>query len=190
VDIKKIDIKKKLAAGTALAVLSGFVPPVMNHAQAGTATVPVTIQIVTAVSLTNTSALNFGRLAITGLATGNNHTLSPGGVTTTAVGMSVALAGTPGAFDITAGSLAANVNVLYTNNVTYAGGNINLNQITVGGPAMVAPVAVAASGTATGNLVGGGNTDVQVGGRLNFVANPANGNYNGNSAVIQIVDIP
>ncbi|HPF78807.1 MAG TPA: hypothetical protein PLF01_05865, partial [Alphaproteobacteria bacterium] len=63
-------------------------------------------------------------------------------------------------------------------------------RITVGGPAFVAPVQVAGGATGTGNFVGGGNTDVQVGGRLNFVATPANGNYNGNSATIQIVDIP
>ncbi len=189
-DIKKIDIKKKLVTGTALAVMSGFVPPIINQAQAGTATMPVTVQIVTAVNLANTNALNFGRLAVTGAMTGSNHTLSPTGVTTTGAGYTVALAGTPGNFDVTAGTLANNVNIIYGPSVTYAGGNIVLNRITVGGPAFVAPVQVAGGATGTGNFVGGGNTDVQVGGRLNFVATPANGNYNGNSATIQIVDIP
>lgn len=189
-DIKKLDIKKKLVAGTALAVMSGFIPPVVNQAQAGTATMPVTVQIVTAVNLNNTNALDFGRLALTGAATGNNHTLSPAGVTTPAGGFTVALAGTPGNFDITAGTLAGNVNFIFTAGVTYAGGNITLNQITLAGPGIAGTVTVAAAGSATGNLQGGANTDVQVGGRLNFIANPGNGSYTGNNAVIQIVDIP
>lgn len=190
-DIKNIDIKKKFLAGTALAVMSGFVPPVIDQAQAGTATMPVTVQIVTAVNLANTNGLDFGRLAVTGAMTGSNHTLNSAGVTTTGAGYTVALTGTPGNFDITAGTLAANVNVIYGPSVTYAGGVIALNRVTVGGPALVAPVTVAAGGTSTANLVGGGNTDVQVGGRLTFVgATPANGNYNGNNATIQIVDIP
>lgn len=189
-DIKKIDIKKKLAAGTALAVLSGFVPPVVNQAQAGTATVPVTVQIVTAVNLANTNGLDFGRLAVTGAVTGNNHTLSPAGVTTTAGGLSVAVNGAPGDFDITAGTAAANVNVIYTNTVTYNGGNIVLNRVTLGDVGFTAPVQVANGATATGALAGGGNTAVAVGGRLNFVATPGNGNYNTGNAVIQVVDIP
>lgn len=189
-DIKNIDIKKKFLAGTALAVMSGFVPPVINQAQAGTATMPVTVQIVTAINLANTNALDFGRLAVTGAMTGSNHTLSSANVTTTGAGYTVAVTGAPGNFDITAGSLAANVNVIYGPSVTYAGGNIVLNRVTVGGPAFVAPVQVAGGGTGTGNLNGGALTDVQVGGRLNFVATPANANYNGNSATIQIVDIP
>lgn len=189
-DITKIDIKKKLVAGTALAVLSGFVPPVAQQAQAGTAVMPVTVQIVTAVNLANTNALDFGRLAVTGAMTGTSHTLSPAGVTTTGAGYTVALTGTPGNFDITAGTLANNVNIIYTAGVTYAGGNISLDRITVGGSAFVAPIQVAAGATGTGNLVGGGNTAVDVGGRLSFAATPANGNYSGNSATIQIVDIP
>ena len=190
-DIKKLDIKKKLAAGTALAVMSGFVPPVINQVHAGTATVPVTVQIVTAVNLANTNALNFGRLAITGAPTGNNHTLSPAGVTTTAGGLSVALAGTPGNFDITAGTLAANVNIIYPGPaLTYNGGNIVLNRITLGGVGIVGTAQVAAGATVTGNLAGGGNTAVDVGGQLNFVTTPGNGNFNGNSVTVQIVDIP
>lgn len=189
-DIKKLDIKKKLATGTALAVMSGFVPPVINQAQAGTATIPVTVQIVTAVNLANTNALNFGRLAITGVVTGANHTLDPAGATTTGAGLSVALAGTPGNFDITAGTLAANVNVIYPASLTYNGGNIVLNRITLGGAGVVGTIQVAGGATVTGNLAGGGNTAVDVGGRLNFVASPSNGNYVGNNATIQIVDIP
>lgn len=189
-DIKKLDIKTKLTAGTALAVLSGFVPPVVNHAQAGTANMPVTVQIVTAVNVANTNSLDFGRLALTGAVTGNNHTLSPLGVTTTAGGVSVALAGTPGNFDITGGTLAANINITYGPAVTYNGGNIVLDQITLGGVGLTAPVAVAGGGTAVGVLAGGGNTDIQVGGRLNFVATPGVGSFSGNNAVITLVDIP
>lgn len=189
-NIKKLDIKKKLAAGTALAVLSGFVPPVAHQAIAGTATMPVTVEIVTAVNLANTNALNFGRLAITGALTGNNHTLSPGGVTTTAAGASVVVAGTPGNFDVTAGTNAGNVQVSYPASVTYNAGNIVLNRLTLGGVAFLAPVQVAGGGTVVGNFAGGGNTAVDVGGRLNFVANPTVGTYNGNSATIVISDIP
>lgn len=189
-DIKKLDIKKKLVAGTALAVMSGFVPPVINQAEAGVATMPVTVQIVTAINLANTNPLNFGRLARTGVMTGSNHTLSPAGVTTTGAGYTVAVAGTPGNFDITAGTLAANVNIIYAASVTYNGGNIVLDRITVAGPAFVAPVTVAGGATATGNLAGGGNTGVNVGGRLNFVATPGIGNFTGNDATITVVDIP
>lgn len=188
--ISKIDMKKALLAGSAMAVMSGFVPPVANHAVAGTATVPIDVQIITAVNLANTNGLDFGRLAITGAMTGSNHTLSPAGVTTTAAGASVAVAGTPGDFDITAGTLAANVNVSYPASVTYNGGNIVLNRITVGGVAFTANVQVAGGATATGNLAGGGNTAVDVGGRLNFVATPGVGSYTGNNASIAIIDIP
>ncbi len=191
-DIKKIDIKKKLVAGTALAVMSGFIPPVVNQAQAGTATMPVTVQIVTAVNLANTNGLDFGRLAVVTptAVVGANHTLSTAGATTTGAGLSVALTGTPGNFDITAGSGAANVNVIYGPAVTYNGGNIVLNRVTLGGVGIVGTVQVAATSTVTAALAGGGNTSVEVGGRLNFVATPTNGNFTGNSATIQIVDIP
>lgn len=183
-------MKQKLVAGTALAILSGFVPPVINQAQAGTATMPVTVQIVTAVNLANTSALNFGRLAITGAMTGNSHTLSPAGATTTAGGASVAVAGTPGSLDITAGTNAANVNIAYTNTVTYNAGNIVLNRLTMTGAALTGTPQIANGATVTHNLAGGGNTAVNIGGRLNFVANPAVGNYNGTDATITVIDIP
>lgn len=190
-DIKKINIKKKIVAGTALAVMSGFIPPMaIQEAEAGTAAVPITVQIVTAVNLNNITGLNFGRLALTGAATGNDHTLSPLSVTTTAGGFTVALAGTPGGFDITAGTAAASVNVSYAANIVYAGTAIVLNRITLAGNAFTAPVQVAGGGTAAAVLVGGGNSNVLVGGRLNFVSNPANGNYNGSNASITIVDIP
>lgn len=188
--IDKIDIKTKLIAGSALAVLSGFVPPATNVAIAGTSTMPVTVQIVTAVNLANTNALDFGRLAITGAMTGNNHTLSPGGATTTAGGASVVIAGSPGDFDITGGTAAGNVQIAYTNTVTYAGGNIVLNRVTLSGPALTGTPQVANGATITHNLVGGGNTAVNVGGRLNFVANPAVGSYNGTNATITVIDIP
>jgi len=190
-NIKKIrHNKSKVAVTSVMAVLSGFVPSVSNQAQAGTATMPVSLAIVTAVNLANTNALDFGRLAITGAMTGNNHTLSSAGVTTTAAGATVAIAGTPGNFDITAGSNAANVQISYPASVTYNGGNIVMDRITLGGVGFTAPVQVAAGATATGNLAGGGNTAVDVGGRLNFVANPALGAYSGNNATIVITDLP
>ena len=189
-NIQKLDLKHKLLAGSAMAVISGFVPPIANQAEAGTATMPVDVEIVTAVNLANTSGLDFGRLALTGAVTGSNHTLNSAGATTTGVNLSVVTTGTPGSFDVTAGTLAANVQLSFAANVTYNAGNIVLNQVTFGGPALTAPIQVAGGGTAAGALNGGGATDVQVGGRLNFVANPAVGNYTGNSASLSIIDIP
>ena len=189
-NIQKLDLKHKLLAGSAMAVMSGFVPPVAHQAQAGTATMPVDVQIVTAVNVANTNGLDFGRLALTGAVTGNNHTLSPAGVTTTAAGISVVVAGTQGNFDVTGGTLAANVAVSYPAAVTYNAGNISINQLTLAGPAFTAAVAVAGGGTATGAFAGGGNTDVQVGARLNFVAAPTVGTYTGNNATIIVSDIP
>ncbi len=189
-NITKLDMKKTLLAGSAMAVMSGFVPPVIHQAQAGSAAVPVAVQIVTAINLANTNGLDFGRLAVTGVMTGSNHTLSPAGATTTGAGYTVATTGTPGNFDITAGSGAASVVFAYTNNVQYAGAQIDLNRITFGGVGVVGTVAVAASGTATGNLVGGANTAVDIGGRLNFITTPAIGNYNGTNANLTIVDVP
>ncbi len=189
-NIQKLDLKHKLLAGSAMAVMSGFIPPVAHQAQAGTATMPIDVEIVTAVNVANTNGLDFGRLALTGAVTGNNHILSAAGVTTTAAGVSVVSAGTPGNFDITGGTLAANVAVSYPAAVTYNAGNINIDQISVAGVAFTAPVVVGAGATATGSLAGGGNTDVQVGARLNFVAAPGVGTYTGNSASIVVSDIP
>ncbi|MEM6811807.1 MAG: DUF4402 domain-containing protein [Pseudomonadota bacterium] len=189
-DIQKLDIKKKLAAGTALAVLSGFVPPLVNSVNAGTANVPIDVDIVTAINLATTTGLDFGRLAITGVIAPTNHTLSPGGVTTTGANLSVALAGSPGNFQITAGTGANNVNVLYTNTVSYNGGNIILDQVTLTGNGIVGTITVGNGATVTGNLAGGGNQNVNVGGRLAIGAGLTNGNFTAQNATIQIVDIP
>ena len=189
-NIKDLNIKQKVLVGSALAVLSAYVPPVIGQAHAGTATMPVSIEIVAAVNLANTNALDFGRLALTGAVAGNNHTLSPGGVTTTAAGATVVQVGTPGNFDITSGISAGDVQVSYPASVTYDGGNIVLDRLTLGGVGFTAPVTVAAGGTATGVFAGGVNTAVDVGGRLNFVATPSLGSYSGSSATININDIP
>lgn len=189
-NIKKLDVKKTLLAGSAMAVMSGFVPPVANQAQAGTATIPIDLEIVTAVNLANTNGLDFGRLAITGAMTGSNHTLSPAGATTTAAGASVVVTGTPGDFDVTAGTNAGNVQVSYPATLTYNAGNIVLNRVTLGGVAFTAPVQVAGGGTATGSFAGGGNTAVDVGGRLNFTATPTVGSYTGSNASVIVIDIP
>lgn len=190
-DIRKISNNKtKIALTSAAVILSGHVPALMQQAQAGTATIPVSVAIVSAVNLANTNALDFGRLAVTGAMTGSNHTISPAGVTTTAVGASVAIAGSPGDFDITAGSGAANVQVSYPASVTYNAGNIVMNRVTIGGVGVTASVQVAGGGTATANLAGGGNTAIDVGGRLNFTNTPVNGSYTGSSASIVITDLP
>ena len=189
-NIQQIDLKHKLLTGSALVVMSGFIPPVAQQAQAGTATMPIDVEIVTGVNVANTNGLDFGRLALTGAVTGNNHTLSAAGVTTTAGGVSVVVAGTAGDFQVTGGTLAGNIAVSYTSAVTYNVGNIRVDQVSLDGVALTAPVVVAATGTATGALAGGGNIDVGVGARINFVAAPAVGTYTGNSATIIVSDIP
>jgi hypothetical protein len=191
VDIKKIDLKKKLMAGSVMAVMSGFVPPVIDSAIAGTATVAIDVDIVTAVTLTGTNGLDFGRLALTGAAITGAHVLTPAGATpTVANGASVVATGTPGNFNIAGGTLAGNVLITAgAGAVTYGGGVISLDQVRLGGAGIVGTVTIAAGATGTANFAGGLNTDVQMGGRLQF-ANPGLGNYTGNSIVININDIP
>jgi len=190
-DIKKLDLKTSLMAGTVLAVISGFVPPVANTAMAGTATVGVSVDIVTAITLANTSALDFGRIAITGGGPiSGSHTLSPLGVVNAAVNTAVAVAGTPGSFDITGGGNAANVTAALGAAVSYNAGNVLINQLTFGGPGLTGVVAVAAGGTGTLTFAGGGATDIQVGGRIAFSGTPAVGSYSGSSIVVTITDIP
>ncbi len=194
-DINKINLKKSLVAGSAMAVMSGFVPPIAMPAKAGTATIPWHVQIVTQVTLANTNTLDFGRLAITNVAgiTGN-HTLSPAGATTTATNASVAVAGSPGNFDVTAGTGANNVTVSATGaNNTYNAGAITLNRFTLSGggagDALAASVTVALGGNVGANMAGGGNTAVDVGGQITF-ATPGVGTYNANTIVLTITDLP
>ncbi len=190
-DIKTANIKNKLLMGSAVAVLSGFVPPVANQAQAaGTASMPVSVELVAAVALANTNALDFGRLAITGAPTGNNHTISPAGVTSTAAGLSVVTAGAAGNFDITGGISAGDVQISYPAAVTYDGGNLSLDRLVFGGAGFTANVTIAGGATGTGVFAGGANTSVDVGGRLTIVATPTLGSYSGSSASIVINDIP
>lgn len=189
-DIKKVDIKKKLMAGSVMAVLSGFVPPVAGVVHAGTATVGIDVDLVTAITLSNTNALDFGRIAITGGGPASGtHILSPAGVVTPATNTSVVVAGVPGNFDIGGGVLAGNVVITIGAAVTYDGGDISIDQLTFGGPALTAAVPVAAGGTA-GAVFGGASTDVQVGGRMVFSGTPAVGAYTGNSFVVNINDLP
>lgn len=190
-DIKKLDLKKSLIAGSALAVVSGFVPHVSNTALAGTATMGVVLQVVTAITLTGTTNLDFGRIAVTGGGTlSGNHVLQPGGtVATTVNNGSVVVAGDPGFFSISAGSGAGNVQISAGAAVTYDGGDISLNRLTLGGAGMATAVTVAAGGTATGNF-SGGSANVDVGGRLVFTGTPANGNYNAGTITITINDLP
>ena len=147
-DINKLDMKKTLIAGSALAVMSGFVPPVSNTAVAGTASVDVSLEVVTAIALDTTTPLDFGRLAIatTGAISGN-HTLSPLGVTSVATNATVINAGSPGSFNIAAGDDAASVEITLSAPISYNAGDIIVNQLTFGGPGMGATVAVAASAT-------------------------------------------
>lgn len=191
-DIKKLDMTKTLVAGSALAVMSGFVPPVSNTVFAGTATMGVSLEVVTAVSLTGTTPLDFGRLAIAAGGTiAGNHTLSPLGATTTATSATVINAGTPGSFDITAGDAAASVEITLSAAVSYNAGDIVVNQLTFGGPGMATNVVVAAGATgAAANFAGGGASDVQVGGRIAFSGTPNIGTYNTGSFTINISDVP
>jgi hypothetical protein len=191
-DIKKLDLKTSLMTGTVLAVISGFVPPIANTAVAGTATVGVSLEIVTAITLDTTTPLDFGRIANTGgVAITGSHTLDPtGGGVNAAGNTSVAVAGTPGSFNISGGGNAANVTAALGAAVSYNAGNIVINQLTFGGPAINTDVAIAAGATGTLNFAGGGATDVQIGGRIAFSGTPAVGSYNTGSIVVTITDIP
>lgn len=189
-DIKKLDMKKSLIAGTALAVMSGFVPQISSEAVAGTADVDVSVDIVTAITLANTTALDFGRIAISGGTISGAHTRDPDNVVTPATNTAVVVAGTPGSFDITGGGNAANVTVSLGAAVAYNAGNITIDQLTFGGPAIVANTPIAAGGSGTMSFQGGGATDVQVGGRITFSGTPAVGSYNGSSILVTITDIP
>lgn len=189
-DIKKLDIKKSLIAGSALAVVSGFVPHTSTTALAGTATLGVTVQVVTAITLATPVDLDFGRIAITTGPLSGVHVLSPTNtVATNVTGGSVVVAGSNGSFQITGGQGAGNVQITAGAAVSYDGGDIVLNQITLGGAGMSAPVAVAAGGTASGSF-SGGSANVNVGGRLAFSGTPANGDYNTGTISITIVDLP
>ncbi|MAH04229.1 MAG: hypothetical protein CL561_01570 [Alphaproteobacteria bacterium] len=191
-DINKLDMKKTLIAGSALAVMSGFVPPVSNTAVAGTASVDVSLEVVTAIALDTTTPLDFGRLAIatTGAISGN-HTLSPLGVTSVATNATVINAGSPGSFNIAAGDDAASVEITLSAPISYNAGDIIVNQLTFGGPGMGATVAVAASATgAAASFAGGGATDVRVGGRIAFSGTPNVGTYNTGTFTININDVP
>lgn len=177
-------------AGSIMVALSGAVPPVINEALAGTATIDLDVDIVTAVTLANTNGLDFGRIAITngGPATGN-HTLSPAGAVNAATNTSVVVAGTPGNFDITGGTSASDVSITLGAAVLYNAGNISINRLTFSGPGLTGTVAVAAGGNATHNFAGGNATAVNVGGRM-ALSGPAVGSYTGSSIVVTIVDIP
>jgi len=176
-------------AGSVMAVMSGFVPPLANQAVAGTATIPISVDIVTAITLTGTSGLDFGRLAITGTKATGNHILSPLGATTNAVGETNVVAGTPGSFNISNGSNAGNVTVTLAGKVTYNAGKLSIAQITLGGPGMTTACAVTTGAAKTCNFAGGGQTDVQVGAKM-VMAAPAVGAYAGNNMVVTITDIP
>ena len=187
-DTKKIDLKKsKFAAGAAVAVMSGFVP----QAMAGTATLPVDIDLVTAVTLGNVNGLDFGRIAQSGGTISGTFTLQPDTteVTASLTNGSVVVSGTPGNMDITAGATAASVNIALSANVDYDGGDISIQRLTFGGPAFTSTVQVAGGGNANGSF-GGGSTDIQVGGQVTFSGAPSLGAYTGNSFTVTINDIP
>jgi len=190
-DIKKINIKQKLLMGSAVAVLSSFVPPVMDQAQAaGTASMPISIELIAAIALSNTNALDFGRLAITGAPAGNNHVITPGGTTTPAGGVTVVTAGVPGNFEITGGISAGDVQISFPAAVAYDGGNIQLDRLIFGGAGLTGTVTVDAAGTGGGVFSGGADTVIDVGGRISFSGTPTLGAYTGQNASIIINDIP
>jgi hypothetical protein len=191
-DIKTLDLKTKLMAGTVLAVISGFVPPVANTASAGTATIGANLELVTAITLTGTTALDFGRIAITGGGpVAGVHVLDSTGAVATQAGSSAMVGATEaaGSFNITGGVSAANVTAVVSAAVSYDGGDILVDQLIFGGPGLAAPVVVAAGGTGT-LIFGGGSTDVQVGGRITFSGTPAVGAYNTLDFTVTVTDIP
>ncbi len=91
--IKKTNLIKKAASGVALVALSGVVPqPLVNDAQAATATINLSGSFITGIQLTALNALNFGSIAVTS-PTGTASVSTAGGfVSTDAVAVGGALA--------------------------------------------------------------------------------------------------
>ena len=59
--------KAKVASGAALVALSGFVPqPMMQSAQAASATINVTASLITGISMVNGNSIKFGKVIATG----------------------------------------------------------------------------------------------------------------------------
>jgi hypothetical protein len=188
-DIKKLDLKKTLVAGSALAVVSAFVPQTVGTAVAGVVTMDVDVQIVTAVTLATPTDLDFGRIAKSGVLSGTHVLDHDGTNSTTATNGTVVVAGTAGGFQITGGQSAGNVQVTAGAAISYDGGNVTLDQLYIGGAGITGTITVAAGATASGTF-SGGSADVDVGGRLSFSGTPANGNFNTGSISITINDIP
>lgn len=127
---QKIHLSKKAAAGAALVALSGFVPqPMMQSAQAATATINMTGSFVTGIALAAGTNASFGVLAATDV--NGTATLSTAGAVTPS--KAVTAGGTPqaGSFAFTAVSTTPNIDI------TVAGlGAVTLNPSAgLGGPA-------------------------------------------------------
>jgi hypothetical protein len=190
-DIKKLDLKTKLMAGTVLAVVSGFIPPISNTAVAGTATIVVDLEVVTAITLDTTTPLDFGRIAITAAPISGVHVLTPAGTVSTQ-GVGSAMVGATeaaGSINISGGLTAGNVTVTVSAAVDFDGGDASVDQLIFGGAGIVADTTIAAGATGTMSF-GGGSPVIDVGGRITFSGAVAVGAYTNPGFTVNITDIP
>lgn len=186
-------ISKKAAAGAALVALSGFVPqPMLQQAQAATATISVTGSFVTGVQLAAGADVQFGVLA----ATGANGSASIDTAGTLQAGSKVvnSVGGAPqaGSFAFTVVSLTPPVDFTLTGLgdvgalAASAGGNgptgtVKLNKIIMDGIG-AAPLTFSAGGGTSDKVVGYAVTGAKtatllVGGQLTWGATAPIGSF-------------
>lgn len=182
-DKKSLNIKK-LAAGSVMVALSGFVPEITdNEARANSTNVPVDVQVVAAIALSNPQTLDFGVITAAGAGT---YTLADDG-TPSLSGIGIATSGSAGSIDITGATGTVRISVGAA--ATLDTGNLSINRLTFGpntGP-FTAVRQIAASATATVAYTSAGTIDV--GGRLQTSGTPTIADYSAAGANIPVTII-
>ncbi|MCB1531883.1 MAG: DUF4402 domain-containing protein [Alphaproteobacteria bacterium] len=179
---KKTILNKKVAAGAALVALSGFVPqPMMQSAQAASASISVTGSFVTGIQLAAGTNAQFGVLAATDV--NGTATLSTAGAVTPSKAVTAGGAPQAGSFQFTAVSTVPNVDITVSGLgavvlAASAGGGgptgtVKLNKVFLDNFATAAVTITdggAGSGTATGVDINAATTSIKVGGQLTWGA--------------------
>ncbi len=155
--------KKKVAAGAALVALSGFVPqPMMQQANAASASISVTGSFITGVQLVAGVSVKFGTFAAT--AGNGNVTLSTAGAITTTVGaVQVNANSAAGSFSLKVVDTAVPLNVTVAGLgavtlIASAGGGgptgtVTLNKVILGGASLGGTFIITDAGGGTGKTV-------------------------------------
>lgn len=154
--------KKRVAAGAALVALSGFAPqPLMQQAQAASATMKVTGSFITGVQLFTGTSAKFGVLAVTGA--NGKATLSTAGAVTPSNAVKVGAASTNGSIKINAVSTAVSMDVTVkglgpiTLSASAGGGGPtgtpSLSKVVLGGAGLSAALTVVQTAGTSGAVV-------------------------------------